>query len=144
MTELVEKAEAIALFAHTGQTDKVGEPYLEHVRRVASNFDRSREPELYSAALLHDVIEEAGIPGGQLRELGVSEQTVQIVELLTRNPEVPSSEHYARIKENQGARRVQLADISDNTDIHRLSRIDEQTRQRLLEEYGEAKAVLEA
>lgn len=36
MSDLVERAKALAYRAHAGQVDKAGRPYIEHVARVAT------------------------------------------------------------------------------------------------------------
>ena len=51
----VELARALAAFAHAGQTDKAGQPYLTHPVAVAGKV---RTPEEKITALLHDVLED--------------------------------------------------------------------------------------
>src|SRR4051794_36028950 len=54
MTNLAHAVE-IAEQAHAGQTDKAGEPYIEHLERVAASVDGLDEK---IVAYLHDLLEK--------------------------------------------------------------------------------------
>lgn len=56
MSDLVERAKALAYRAHAGQVDKAGMPYIDHVGRVA--FAVSEDPQCEAVAWLHDVLED--------------------------------------------------------------------------------------
>jgi GTP diphosphokinase / guanosine-3',5'-bis(diphosphate) 3'-diphosphatase len=59
----VKKAYVFAEQAHKGQTRKSGEPYISHPLAVASILaDMHMDHQCLMAALLHDVIEDTGIP----------------------------------------------------------------------------------
>ncbi len=59
----VKKAYSFADEAHQGQTRKSGEPYISHPLAVASILaDMHMDHQCLMAALLHDVIEDTGIP----------------------------------------------------------------------------------
>jgi len=59
----VKKAYFFADEAHQGQTRKSGEPYISHPLAVASILaDMHMDHQCLMAALLHDVIEDTGIP----------------------------------------------------------------------------------
>ncbi|PDW02646.1 RelA/SpoT family protein [Candidatus Viridilinea mediisalina] len=61
-TDLVRRAYALALIAHTGQFRQSGEPYIDHPVAVATILlDLSLDAESIAAALLHDVVEDTGI-----------------------------------------------------------------------------------
>lgn len=129
---------AFAEFAHRKQTDKAGLPYIEHPRRVMKSVQQQGAlPFVQMAAILHDVIEDTPFTGQILREIGIPEATVVLVELLTRDtyPE----EYYARIAKNRDALMVKLADIDDNLQSWRLSYLDERTQARLRAKYAKAK-----
>ena len=135
MSEQQAIARAIASIAHRGQADKLGQPYIEHPRRVAERLTDEIE---HSAAWLHDVIEDADVTARDQLEAGVLPQIVDVVELLTRRPDVPSDEYYERIRESPHARAVKLADIADNTAPWRVAGLDEATQTRLAEKYRKA------
>lgn len=61
--EAVNKAFHFAQDAHTGQTRKSGEPYISHPLAVAKILaEMHMDHQCLMAALLHDVIEDTGIP----------------------------------------------------------------------------------
>lgn len=136
---LVARADAIAQRCHAGQVDKIGRPYIEHPRRVAARLDT---PVAKAAALLHDVIEDCEVSADDLRSFGMPEAVVACVLLLTRRDDVPDAVYYERIRGDELARTVKLADLSDNTDPARLAGIAEPKRGQLRAKYRHAYAAL--
>jgi len=60
---LVEDAYSFAMEAHQGQVRKSGEPYLEHPLQVALTLaELQLDATSLAAALLHDVLENCGLP----------------------------------------------------------------------------------
>lgn len=133
-TEQIARARAIATYAHSGQIDRVGAPYIGHPARVAARL-AGESAHAQAAGWLHDVIEDCGITAVELTEIGVSPAVVRIVELLTRQKGVSDEEYYAAIRQHPIARIVKLADIVDNTDPARASLLDDSTRERLRRKY---------
>ena len=80
MSEL-ESAIRVAVEAHAGQRDKQGQPYILHPLRVMLAFD---DDLLHAAAVLHDVLEDTPVTAAELRERGLSEAVIEIVETLTK------------------------------------------------------------
>lgn len=146
-------ARKIAEEAHDGQVDKLGEPYIDHVRRVA---ERLNGPLDRAVAWLHDVVEDTDWESHLLHErageLGVARNVmtdawfdvVEAVDALTHRSNEPRSDYYARIRISPRAVRVKLADVADNSDPERLAGLDEATRERLTAKYAKARAALEA
>ena len=134
-SEVIAAARAIASIAHRGQTDKSGEPYIDHPRRIA---ERLTDPSQVAAAWLHDVIEDCGISAQDLAAAGIPGDVIDAVVLLTRSDEYTSDHYYASIRENPIALAVKLADIDDNTDEERLAKLDTETQERLREKYRAA------
>jgi HD superfamily phosphodiesterase len=64
VTSILERAEALAEHAHRGQVRKgTSDPYVDHPRAVARIVaDAGGGDEPVAAALLHDVVEDAGVP----------------------------------------------------------------------------------
>lgn len=76
---------ALAEFAHRGQVDKAGLPYIEHPKRVLAKVQaQGALPYIQIAAILHDVTEDTAFTSEMLLELGFSEAAVMIVDLLDR------------------------------------------------------------
>ncbi|MBB4856683.1 (p)ppGpp synthase/HD superfamily hydrolase [Mycobacteroides chelonae] len=134
---IVDQARQLAEHAHTGQTDKAGEPYIGHVIRVAASV-LPHEPIYIAAALLHDVVEDSGVTLENLVKQGFPPEVVAAVELLTRQKDVPADEYYRRIRSNPIALAVKLSDIADNADPARLKRLDTSTQARLTTKYRNA------
>ena len=103
----------IAAQAHDGQIDKLGEPYLEHCRRVAEAVETLDEK---IVAYLHDVIEKgAGWNRVRLRqEAGFSPVVISAVDALTRREGEEDDDFVRRAALNPLARNVKRAALLDN------------------------------
>lgn len=136
---LTKKALALCFEAHKDQTDKSGLPYVFHPFHLAEQMP---DETTTIVALLHDVVEDAGISLDRLRELGFPEVAIEAIGLMTHDKTVPYLEYVAGIKENPIARRVKLADLRHNSDLSRLNEISEKDLARV-EKYKQAIALLE-
>lgn len=124
----LEKAIAIALRVHEGQTDRYGHPYIIHPLYVMLQMDSEAE---MTAAVLHDVIEDSETTLEDLRAEGFSEAVLEAVRLMTHD-EADSYEAYVRkLKPNPMARKIKLADLEHNMDIRRMDRVQEKDMARL-------------
>lgn len=66
---LIERAYAFAEKAHAGQTRYSGEPYFNHVAHVAHNLATIKmDTPTIIAGLLHDTVEDAGVPEKTIEE----------------------------------------------------------------------------
>jgi (p)ppGpp synthase/HD superfamily hydrolase len=120
MTAL-EKAIAIAVKAHAGQTDKAGAPYVLHPLRLMLQMENETE---MMAAVLHDVVEDgAGWTFERLAEEGIPATVIDAVDHLTKRPEDEKDYNgfIRRAATNAVARRVKLADLEDNMDLGRIA-----------------------
>lgn len=129
-----ELALKIATEAHKGQVDKAGVPYINHPLTVASLVDTEEEKVV---ALLHDTIEDTNITEQDLLNYGFSNKIVEAVKLLTHNKNVPYMVYVAKIKDNELARKVKIADLTHNSDLSRLKEITEKDKKRY-EKYQKA------
>lgn len=110
----------IARLAHRGQVDKAGKDYIHHPIYV-SNLVESQEAKV--VALLHDVLEDSDYTAGDLLNAGVPYKIVEAVEILTKQPEESYDEYLSKIKRNDLARAVKIADLTHNSDLTRLPSI---------------------
>jgi (p)ppGpp synthase/HD superfamily hydrolase len=136
-----DRAFELAARAHSGQVDKLGNDYLEsHVLPVANMFDRNTN--LHVAALLHDVVEDAGIPLDYIEhEFGSAVR--KLVDALTRREGEGYTLYLKRVKSaGESAVRIKLADIYSNINPERLRRLDDRTRIRLVRKYTDAIRIL--
>lgn len=118
---LLSLSKKIVEEAHKGQTRKItGEPYVEHPKRVAKRleflsaiYQKEYVSQLKCAALLHDVLEDTKETPESLKDKGVPETIIQLVEMLTRHEE-SYDVHIERLGDSIDAIRVKMADIQDN------------------------------
>jgi (p)ppGpp synthase/HD superfamily hydrolase len=111
----LDRAMAIAVKAHAGQTDKRGEPYILHVMRVVGAM-RPHSAEQIVAAL-HDVVEDAddrqlAIAGIELGKFGRT--VVRATDSISRRPGEEYAAYIERVDLDDVARTVKLADLRDN------------------------------
>jgi (p)ppGpp synthase/HD superfamily hydrolase len=124
----VEDAIALAVQAHRGQKDKVGQPYLLHLLRVMLRLDGEQAQ---ITGVLHDLVEDTRYTLDDLRALGYAEEIVQALDCLTRRPTESYAQFVERASANPLARRVKLADLEDNMDLRRLPALGERDLERL-------------
>ncbi|MGY5810334.1 HD domain-containing protein [Rhizobium sp. LEGMi198b] len=106
------RAMEIATEAHADQTDKLGNPYVEHCRRVASAVSGEDQK---IVAYLHDVVEKG--PGwtiDRLRQQGFSRSVLAAVDALTKRVGEDDDAFVRRAIANAMARPVKKADLEDN------------------------------
>jgi len=109
---ILERALAIAVEAHAGQVDSVGQPYILHVLRVAMP---APTPVLQAAGFLHDVVEDCPAwPLERLAAKGFPPEVLEVVDLLTHRPEHTYEQYIDRLSAHRGAIRLKLLDLADN------------------------------
>jgi ppGpp synthetase/RelA/SpoT-type nucleotidyltranferase len=115
----LQRAEEIARQAHAGQTDKAGQPYINHPLTVASSVETE---ELKTIAMLHDVVEDCReeYSFDMLREEGFSAQVIGALEALTRGADENYWDYIRRVADNDLAMEVKLADLAHNSDRSRI------------------------
>lgn len=131
----LERAIAIAVEAHSGQTDKAGAPYVLHPLRVMFAL---KTPVERIVGVLHDVVEDGpNWTFDRLKQEGFSTEVLAALRLVTKRPEDNSAHDYVYlrfIRRTLGdpiARRVKIADIKDNLDVSRLTTLTEHDAKRL-------------
>lgn len=129
--------------AHAGQVDKGGQPYHLHPMAVAELLPPESDEDEYLAALLHDVLEDTDATESDLRDLGYSEKTIDIVKLLTRPSGLAYLDWIRQIAAsgNQGAIRVKLADNTHNSDSNRIARLRPEKRS-IVQRYEKSMRIL--
>lgn len=111
-TEECSWAREVAAHAHAGQRDKAGEPYFDHVQRVA---DAVAGEKAKTVAYLHDVLEKA--PGWtleRLREVGFSAEVISAVRALTLQAGETKDALTLRATSTPLSLAVKRADLQDN------------------------------
>ncbi|WP_394427459.1 HD domain-containing protein [Streptomyces sp. SGAir0957] len=137
----VAEVDALAAAAHAGQVDKIGVPYIEHVRAVADGLVPFGD-ELVMAGLLHDVLEDTDVTGDDLLERGVPARVVVIVRAVTNQADVTYDETIRRITGDPQATLVKIADNAHNSHPARCVRLPADEKERLAAKYWAARADL--
>ncbi len=118
MSNLLEKAIAVALEAHAGVLTRSGRPYIIHPLRLMNQMETEEE---MIAAVLHDVVEDSPITLDDLAKIGFSQRVLDALALLTHNKKTTTYEDYIlALKANMLARKIKLADLVHNMDVRRL------------------------
>lgn len=113
----IDRALILTANRFQGVVDKEGKPYILHCLRVMMS---ESDPNFQLAGLMHDLVEDTPISLDDLRQMGFSELVVEAVACLTHRPEQHNyAEYICHLKTNELARRVKLADLSDNACLSR-------------------------
>ena len=109
----MEDAIALAARAHRGQRypSPEAEPYIFHPLRVMLSL---ADPADQIAAVLHDAVEDTDIELRDLAEAGYPAEIVAAVDSLTHRAEESYEDYIERVDTNAIARRVKVADLSEN------------------------------
>jgi len=129
---MIETAITLARFAHAGQFRRDGKtPYITHPEAVAGRL-AGESSEVICAAWLHDVLEDTAMTAETMRVAGISEAVIEAVHLLTKNGENYIA-YLHRIRDNEIARKVKIADMLHNLSDHPTPRQIRKYAQGLLE-----------
>lgn len=131
----LHEALELARRVHQGQVDKAGEPYIHHVQRVMAVLT---SPDEKLAAALHDVVEDTSTTLADLATAGCPSQILAAVDALTRRDDEGYEALIRRASTNPLARIVKAADLYDNSDEERLSRLPDDDAARLRDKYAKA------
>ena len=138
-TALTKQALKLCFDAHKEQTDKSGMPYVFHPFHLAEQMDTE---DAIIVALLHDVVEDTDYTLDDLRKMGFGDTVIDALTLMTHDPKVPYMDYVRAIGTNSLATKVKLADLRHNSDLGRLTNVDQKALDRV-EKYRKAIALLE-
>ena len=116
MTDKEKIAYEIAYKAHKGQYDKAGVEYINHPLTVAS-YCKTEDERI--VALLHDVVADTNVTLDDLSKI-FDKEIIDALRLLSHTDDTPYLEYVARIKENNLAKAVKIADLTHNMDMSRF------------------------
>lgn len=135
---IADKALEIAIKAHKGQYDLAGVDYIEHPKAVANLVNSDEEK---AVAYLHDVLEDTSITEKDLLQLGIPNNIIIAIKVLTKEKGEPYTEYIKGIKENKLACTVKIADLQHNMDLSRIPNPSKKDYERL-EKYKRALTLL--
>ena len=139
-TPMTKVALKLCFETHKEQVDKTNMPYVFHPFHLAEQMDDEIST---ICALLHDVVEDSETTLDDLREMGFTNEVIEVITLLTHKEDVPYMDYVREIKKNPVATKVKIADLTHNSDLSRMDarEIDERAIKRN-EKYAEALRIL--
>lgn len=103
---------------YENEFDRNGYPAVLHPMRVST---KQKTAETIIAALLHDTVED-GYCSLESIKAEFGEDIALMVDLLTRKEGESYNDYIVRVMRHEGAARVKLADIEDNTSVRRMDK----------------------
>ena len=134
-TPMTKRALTLCFAAHKDQLDKSGLPYVFHPFHLAESMTTEATT---IVALLHDVVEDSTYTFEDLVQMGFGDEVIDALRLLTHGDGVDYMEYVRAIKGNPIAKAVKLADLTHNSDLTRLDKVDDKAierRNKYLEAY---------
>lgn len=121
--DMISASMYIALQAHSGQRYGDNDYFFYHVMGVAEQVMTMmgisitdvenmelKHAKIYIAAILHDVVEDSSVTLNDLHEAGIDRDIITAVDLLTKAEGQDNDEYVLKLRENNIARRVKMAD----------------------------------
>jgi len=119
---LIRRAYDFAAAAHDGQERKSGGPYIVHPLNVAYILAKMHfDPAVIAAGLLHDVLEDCGVPRPEL-EAQFGQEVLMLVEGVTKLDKVEErvkedSMRFRDLQELESLRKLLLAMVQDDVRV---------------------------
>ena len=136
-TPLTKKAIKVAYEAHKDQYDKAGLPYIAHPLHLAEGMS---DEYATIVALFHDAVEDTNITLDDLAK-EFPKEVIDALKLLTHQKSIPYMDYVTKIKTNDIAKAVKIADLKHNSDLTRLDCITDKDHERI-KKYQEALELL--
>lgn len=135
MLNRLEEAINFAVWAHRGQVDKVGRPFIFHPLYVMMQMNSESER---IVAVLHDVLEDCPeilIPN-ILDRVNLTKEEVYALVALTHIKNEPYKDYINRIlKSNKIAINVKWEDVRHNSSLARMKDLPDDVRERMEKKY---------
>ena len=136
---IFELAKFISEKLHKNQVDKAGIDYFTgHIQTVVDSVKTNKEK---IVAYLHDTVEDTNITIDKIYEI-FGDEIGLAVEIITKTNNIDYFEYINKIKNNELARAVKIADLKHNMDLTRLKTVTEKDLKRY-EKYKKALEILE-
>ena len=135
--DLIYKSLEIVTKLFNDKNDKGGFPYVVHLLKVYSGVSDYIEK---VCALLHDVVEDTDVTYIDLKNIGYSDEIINILKIITKNKGEDYSKYIDRIidSENVHAMNIKLADLCHNMDIKRIKNPTANDYERVSKRYEPA------
>lgn len=133
------KAKLFAELIHANQFDKAGQPYVNHLAFVVGLLANEND-DVIATAWLHDSVEDTEVSLNDISELFGS-VIADSVNAITKRQGESYQDYLSRVKSNDIARKVKIADLTHNMDLSRLAKVTEKDIARQ-QKYQQAKQFL--
>ena len=121
---------SITAKAFENKTDRGGKPYMLHCLHVM-NAVGPDDDDLMSAAVMHDLVEDTDWTIEDLEERGFSDRVLAIMILVTHEEGISYDAYIKRLAISDDARKIKMADLRHNSDIHRMKGLRDKDFERL-------------
>lgn len=118
----LDDALALVVAKFRGITDKAGQPYVLHCMRVMLGVSGTLAQQV---AVMHDLVEDTDITLDDLKALNFDEAVIAGLRLVTHVASDSYADYVAKIKSNDLARQVKIADLLDNYSLGRVAYRDQ-------------------
>lgn len=120
-----------ALRKHGDQKDRAGKPYMLHPVHVALfTAELTDDPEIITAAMLHDTVEDTDATLEEIRNL-FGDRVEEIVDRMSRRDGEDYYDYVRRAAENPDAVLVKRSDLRHNMDLSRFEHPTEKDYKRM-------------
>lgn len=126
------RAAGFAALLHVGQADRSGRSYISHIARVVAQL---HDPTDRVVAWLHDVVEDTPATIESVR-MHFGDEVAAAVDAITHRNNEPQIDYIRRVRANPIARRVKIADSTDNSAEWRHVDLPADVAQRFREKYA--------
>ncbi|MCH7974919.1 MAG: GTP pyrophosphokinase [Bacteroidetes bacterium] len=140
MKNKLESAILIAIKAHQNQIDKGGSPYILHPLRIMIKMQTDEE---MIVALLHDVMEDSKISLKDISKYEFNKKIMSALKDLTYSTDINYEDYIKKISKNKLARKIKLADLTDNMNLNRLPSLNKKDFERINKYHKALKYLLE-
>lgn len=139
-----KRAYLLVSYLFANKKDKEKEPYINHLLRVSNKL---KKEETKIAGLLHDTVEDTKVTFKDLKSLGFNDNIITLVKLVTnkktflpktkrKRQEIYHNKITSIIESNNiEAIKLKYSDMSDNFNQERLNKLDNKTKEYLINKY---------
>ena len=113
----IDKLIEFASKKHEGQVDKGGNPYIVHPINVMLSLKTMDEK---IVGLFHDILEDTDTTIEELKELGLTDEQILAIDILTRKKDQSYNEYIDEVASDPLTINVKIADLLDNMDLSRI------------------------
>jgi len=138
---MIDTALKIIEKSFAGKTDKAGQPYINHLKRVS---EKCNLIEVKAVALLHDLLEDCPEWNEKALRAFFPDSVIDSVVALTRKDGQPYYDYITQILSDGWAVVVKKYDLEDNMNITRLKELTQEDFARLSKYHKAYIRILEA